>query len=154
MSGYEYYEDFISECDDLSLDNGVVGNKSRLSGYNRGRIQNAVADYKTDNKYVVLTREHPIIKGKKLKIPCFASGDVGSSIRNAITGQRYIDCKVGSAKEDMFCKVMICTGEFGPDPVTLFFDDMDSYMRHLITGPATMKSSRDSDRMNDRLKFC
>ena len=154
MAGYEYYEDFISECDDMSVDMPSIANNSRFKGYNRGRMQNAMTDYKTDKNCFILSRENPNARGKKIKIPCFASGDVGSSIRNAITGQRYFDCKVGSAKEDLFCKVMICTGEFGSDPVTLFFDEKSAYERHLMVGPTTMRSSRDTNYVDSRMKFC
>jgi hypothetical protein len=153
MSGHAYYEDFISECEDLSVADGV--GSIRLSGHNRGRMQRIMSDHKTDKNAVTLMRFNPKY-GKKTKVNCFASGCVGSSIRNAITGQRYVDCKVGSRSEDQFFKVGICTGEFGQDPVTLFFESKGAYERHMMVSdvvPRT-RNSRDVAYVEDRLKFC
>lgn len=50
----------------------------------------------------------------------YSSGDIGSNIRDAITGQFY-PYKVGSEDEDSFFKVCIATGEVQNQRRLFFF---------------------------------
>ena len=59
----------------------------------------------------------------------FGSGDTGSTIRNAVTGEKYYGHRVGSRHEDLYFKARVCTGEF-VEPVTLFYDSIEQYERH------------------------
>ena len=51
------------------------------------------------------------IDGKRHAIELYSSGDIGSNIRNAETGE-YYDYIVGSANQDLFFSVKLATGEF------------------------------------------
>jgi len=59
----------------------------------------------------------------------FGSGDTGSTIRNAVTGEKYYGHRVGSRHEDLYFKARICTGEFS-EPATLFYESVEQYERH------------------------
>jgi hypothetical protein len=54
----------------------------------------------------------------------------GSMIRDAITGSRYPQYRVGSTNENLFFKVNLATGEAGRDGAILFFDSPEQYERH------------------------
>jgi hypothetical protein len=88
---------------------------------------------KQDKGYYEVKRSPYSYPGGKLKtIGIFGSGDVGSSIRDAITGVRNYAHKVGSVSEDLYFKARICTGELGPDNPSLFFDSPEQYERHMF----------------------
>jgi len=67
-------------------------------------------------------------KFKKTRIDCYTSGDPGTNIRNAETGNSY-KYKVGSKEEDLFFKVAISTGELHTRNGSniLFFDSPEHY---------------------------
>jgi hypothetical protein len=57
----------------------------------------------------------------------------GASIRDAITGTRYRDFRVGSINEHQFFKVKFATGEMGQDSGACFFDSPEQYEKHMRT---------------------
>jgi hypothetical protein len=65
---------------------------------------------------------------KKIPIELYSSGDIGSNIRDAITGQ-YYSFKVGSINEDSFFKVSIVTGEVNNNRRIFFFKSPTDYER-------------------------
>jgi hypothetical protein len=67
----------------------------------------------------------------------------GAPIRNAITGVRFPQYKVGSKDEYLFFKVGIATGEKGlRENSTFFFDNPEQYERHMhCTVETSVKSS-------------
>lgn len=69
---------------------------------------------------------------KRKKREIWASGQAGSRIRDAKTGYQteYI---IGSNVEKLFFKVMHCTGKYGQEPLTLFYDSPESYESHFNT---------------------
>lgn len=68
---------------------------------------------------------------KPYKIEAYSSGDVGSRIRDPVTGDRYRNYLVGSKNEDLFFKVKMSTGEFGGrDGPTLFYSSPEEYEKH------------------------
>jgi hypothetical protein len=68
---------------------------------------------------------------KPHKVEVYGSGDVGSRIRDPITGDRYKNYFVGSKNEDLFFKVKMATGEFGGrDGPTLFYSSPEEYEKH------------------------
>jgi hypothetical protein len=68
---------------------------------------------------------------KQTKIDVYTSGDVGSNIRNAETGEYYTE-KVGSYGEELYFKVIMATGEFKSrnNSSTLFYISPQHYMTH------------------------
>jgi len=79
-----------------------------------------------------LNRGYHTIFRNNLEIGVYGSGCQESAIRNAETGE-YYKYKVGSFDEDLFYKVMICTGEFPSGPLTLFYNSPEHYERHQHT---------------------
>jgi len=65
---------------------------------------------------------------KKINVEVYSSGDIGSNIRDAITGQFY-PYKVGSEDEDSFFKVCIATGEVQNQRRLFFFSSPNDYER-------------------------
>jgi hypothetical protein len=88
---------------------------------------------KLDKGYNVVYRmvERPqdgLIKKKKIEI--YTSGDMGSRIRDAETGN-YYSSLVGSLDEHLFFKVGLSTGECKKGSNTLFYLSPSHYASHL-----------------------
>ena len=67
--------------------------------------------------------------GNKKMSNIFSSGDIGSPIRNAITGQQYVNKhRVGSVFEDLYFRVSYSIGN---ERKKLFFESPEQYERHL-----------------------
>lgn len=68
---------------------------------------------------------------KPVKVEAYSSGDLGSRIRDAITGDRYRDYKVGSKYEDLFFKTKLKSKDFaGRETPTLFYSSPEQYEKH------------------------
>ena len=69
---------------------------------------------------------------KKVEIDIYTTTHTpGRMIRDAITGNKYSQYRVGSSNEHLFFKVKVCTGELGNDSSSLFFDSPEQYERHM-----------------------
>lgn len=113
-----YQDDYLNECMNDDFDEP----KSKKEIFEDMK--------KADKGYYSWTRPVPGSR-KPHKIEAYSSGDVGSRIRDAITGDRYRNYLVGSKNEDLFFKVRICTGEFsGREAPTLFYSSPEEYERH------------------------
>jgi len=91
----------------------------------------------TDKNFYIINRLAPIdrkgvITYKDKKIGVYTSGDVGSRIRNAETGE-YYNYTVGSKYEDLFFSVRLSTGECNGKYKlpTLFFTSPQHYISYL-----------------------
>jgi hypothetical protein len=88
-----------------------------------------------DKDYAFVYRYKYNLNGKKVltKIDLYTSGDVGSHIRNAATGE-YYKYKVGSFEEVKLFKIKISTGEIKTRSGNsiLFFDSPEQYESHLL----------------------
>jgi len=112
------------------------------------------------NKIKILNRGYHTIKRNALinnnlraiEIGVYGSGCQESPIRNAETGE-YYKYKVGSFDEDLFYKVMICTGEFPSGPLTLFYDSPDHYERHQYAEVDNLHKKAWENKKQDRLDF-
>jgi hypothetical protein len=116
----EYRRDYWSDDNDYEYNNGNYRKKTILE-MNR-----------MDKDFVELTRKNQqtgIVK----HIGCFKSGSQGSYIRNAITGIRNYEHKVGSFDENLYFKVNIATGEYGKDPLVLFYDTPKEHETQFFT---------------------
>jgi hypothetical protein len=69
---------------------------------------------------------------KRVKIEIYTSGDMGSNIRDAESGD-YYKYKVGSLDEDLFFKVALATGECKSSNGSniLFYTSPNHFMNHL-----------------------
>lgn len=121
MSKYDYEYDVYSELDD----------NMSVRSRNRNKVAEAMADMNKDDKNCFV-RKYRCPDGKKKRLIMFGCGDIGTTIRNAVTGEKYYGHKVGSKSEDMYFKTKICTGEFGSEAMpTLFYDSVEQYEKHL-----------------------
>jgi len=70
---------------------------------------------------------------KKVNIENYGSGQVGTRIRNAVTGEKYSNL-VGSIDEDLFFKVADASGRRGRmEPLMLYYDTPEQYENHHLT---------------------
>jgi len=68
---------------------------------------------------------------KRTDIEVYSTGHLpGTMIRDAVTGSRYSEYRVGSRNEHLFFKVVIATGEVGVNGGTFFFDSPEQFERH------------------------
>lgn len=69
---------------------------------------------------------------KPIEIGVYTTSNTpGRSIRDAITGSKYGQYRVGSLNEHQFFKVKLATGELGNDGSSLYFDSPEQYERHM-----------------------
>lgn len=125
MSGELY-----NEYGDINFDSENISTNGHHS--NKHKIYKALEQ---DSNYLSLTisvsTQHKYnTKSKNVKVGCFMSGLSGSTIVNAVTGQKYRGHIVGKYDEDLYFKVMLCAGENGSNPVTLFYDNPTQYEKH------------------------
>lgn len=137
MSKYEYEQEFLSEADDMSF-----------HSYNRNRVNEAMADMHNDDR-LCFVRKYRTTDGKKKKLLIFGCGDTGTTIRNAVTGEKYYGHKVGSKNEDIYFKARLCTGEFGIEIPMLFYDSAEQYEKHM--GATVNQSIKDKVALRQRL---
>lgn len=123
--------DISSECQQFAPfnpDNGYMDNDSIYSSNtaNRRRQKKIIEDMKNiDKHYHKLTRK---INNKDVSIEIYSTNNTpGNMIRDAITGSRYSQYRVGSLNENLFFKVSIATGKDGS---IFFFDSPEQYERH------------------------
>ena len=116
--------------------------------YNNRHHPNETNDYETlngsefenrksaDRGYTFVYRKELRKNGqiKNTKIDIYTSGDLGSQIRDASSGNYYSE-KVGTHAEHMFFKVGLSTGERKSKngSTTLFFLSPKHYETHLLT---------------------
>jgi len=68
---------------------------------------------------------------KRTDIEVYSTGGLpGTMIRDAVTGARYKEYRVGSRNEHLFFKVALATGELGINGGSLFFDSPEQFERH------------------------
>jgi hypothetical protein len=67
---------------------------------------------------------------KKVNIELYTSGDSGSYIRNAVTGQKY-KYKVGSKNEDLLFKTKVCIEGLHYSN-SLFYDSPEQFEKHFF----------------------
>ena len=108
-----YYEDMIDDNDSFS-DRMNHLDKINMYSFNCFKI-----NCKTKN-------------GKNVKVDCFYSGQQGTYIRNAFTGEMFKN-KVGSNDEYMFFKMYLCNGiNEKREPILLFYNTPEECERHLL----------------------
>jgi hypothetical protein len=118
-------DNYISHTDDFS----VVSDSITLNS-ETNKKRKIMDDYKKlDKNYHKIYR---IFNNKRKEIELYTSPmSCGLPIRDAITGSRYPNYKVGSKYEDLFFKTRLATGEFGDDQGCLFFDTPEQFERHM-----------------------
>jgi hypothetical protein len=117
-----YYEDSFHPNEENDYTNNQKKELSNIKSFDSG--------------YGCVYRNKISISGKlkKTRVDCYASGDCGTSIRNAETGT-YYKYKVGSKEEDLFFKVCLSSGELKTKNSSnlLFYDSPEQYEKHLMS---------------------
>jgi hypothetical protein len=122
---YEYENEFYGYGDD---DAESWMSDSKMTK----KMKREMAELNKEDKYFFQLKRKPN-SYTTMTINVFGSGDIGTSIRDAITGVRNYAHKVGSVSEDLYFKARICTGEFGNrEAPTLFFESPEQYERHML----------------------
>jgi hypothetical protein len=149
-SNEQFYTPFNPESGYMDDDDTIYSSKSA----NRKRQKNIIEEMKNiDKQYHKLARK---INSKKESIEIYSTNVTpGNMIRDAITGSRYPQYRVGSSNENLFFKVRIATGETGHDGATFFFDSPEQYERHFknsITIKQTEKEKWTNKCVDTRMK--
>jgi hypothetical protein len=106
--------------DTISIDSQVKTNRKMLDD-----------SKKLDKGYHKIKRN---INHKSVDIEVYSTPNTpGKMIRDAITGSKYREYRVGSLNEYQFFKVRWGTGEMGRDGTSLYFDSPEQYERHTKT---------------------
>ena len=81
-----------------------------------------------DSGYHRIVRSHD---GIKTKTEVYSTSFIpGTMIRDAITGHKHPQFRVGSWNEDLFFKVKDTSGYVGTDTYCLYYDSPEQYERH------------------------
>jgi hypothetical protein len=81
--------------------------------------------------------------GKPAAVEFYSTNTVpGTMIRDAVTGSKYNQFRVGTLNEHQFFKVTHAAGQFGRDSATLFYDSPEQFERHMKTTVETAIKSR------------
>lgn len=85
---------------------------------------------------------------KKVAIGIYGNGQVGTRIRNAVTGHKY-KYLVGSKEQNLLFSVALCTGENGvKHSIAMFYDSPEQYESHMFSKmDITQKSAWYSNRL-------
>ena len=71
---------------------------------------------------------------QKVDIGIYSTSNTpGVIIRNAVTGTKCGNHRVGSLDECQYYKIKLATGELGRDSYSLFFDSPSQYEKHMLT---------------------
>lgn len=101
---------------------------SSVSSHRRRQRKNNEEMKKMDKGYHKFKR---IINHKPVEIEIYSTNDMPATmIRDAVSGARYNQYRVGTPNEHLFFKVKIATGELGNDSGLVFFDSPEQYERH------------------------
>jgi hypothetical protein len=112
------YPDYTNPLDDnLSIDSNNKKFLDETKESDRG-YSKIYRNYETENGKI-----------KRRKIDLYSSGDIGSQIRDAETGD-YFKQRVGSLEEELFFKVKLVTGECNSSS-TFFYSSPEQFMAHL-----------------------
>ena len=114
--------------DDLNLyldNDNITSNNNKVA-------KKTLSDMKTDTNKTVYKQMYQISGKKPSIIEYYASGDIGSVIRDAITGIKYKNSLVGSGDEDLFFKIRISGLDRLENPA-FYFNSPEDYEKHSRT---------------------
>ena len=87
-------------------------------------------DIKQNDKHFHSVKKWNPVKQAKTKVEFYSCYGVGNRIRNAITGELYRNCLIGSKSDDHFFKIKICNGDTGVEGATCYYETPEDYERH------------------------
>jgi hypothetical protein len=146
---YTHYHDFTQNNPDFEPEYDTYDNKRKISQREINLL---------DIDFLEIKRKK--LNGNVKNVGCFKSGSQGCSIRNAITGIRNYNHKVGSFDEDLYFKVNITTENhrkvFSPldgelkQQIILFFNSPKECETHLLTELNSETKKRWIEKYNQR----
>ena len=84
------------------------------------------------NEYETQERNDGKTYYKNVHVNLYGSGQLGTKIRNAVTGEKY-QYTVGSNEQIMLFSTALCTGENGmKSSLALFYDTPEQYESHMF----------------------
>ena len=113
---HDVYSHSMEDYDD---ENTFVSGSEYQYSVSSNKKKKSFDSFKTmDKGYHKLKREY---HGKKIAVELYTTGYTpGTTIRDAVTGSRYVGNLVGSRDEDQFFKVKILDSEMGRDQLQSF----------------------------------
>jgi len=121
---FDYDNDISVHSDTISISSNINKQRNTLNAYKQTDV-----DY-CKIKRLVNVRTKDQVVPKKVTIEFYSTKtSPGTTIRDAITGARIADHRVGTAHEDLFFKVKLLTGEVKHTTPTMFFDSPEQYER-------------------------
>ena len=121
----------MSRTYDYGYDNDY--HENGFSGSNRQKVNKVLTETSDDKMCFKITR-YDTETQKDKTIILFGSGNQGTTIRNAVTGEKYYGQRIGSKYEDRYFKTTFSTGEIGiRHPVLLFYESIEQYERHMMS---------------------
>jgi hypothetical protein len=117
--GYSHNNEFLATMSLASTQDSYVKKNKKLIEDHK-KLDKNYHKYKT------------VVNYKKVEIDVYTSNSTPDApIRNAITGTRFYQYKIGSPAEDLFFKVKMSTDGWSTDDGCLFFDSPEQYERHM-----------------------
>lgn len=124
--------DNYSVITDTTVDDSIHQSSPVRKG-RHGRMYDSMKDM--DSDYHKITRREG---GVKIKTEVYSTAITpGTLIRDAITGHKQLDYRVGTWHEDLFFKVHEASGCLGRQAYVLFYDSPEQYERHMKTAIST-----------------
>ena len=133
MSDHDYASDNGSNMDYVeNFNNEYMFEESSTGSTDAGnkRTRDMLDRYKqVDSGYRRISTGN-----KRKKLEYYATSFIpGASIRNAITGARYEQHRVGQVSEDLYFKVSYVANDSTGNVSTMFYEDPEQYERHMST---------------------
>lgn len=129
----DYADDEYYQVQYNSRDTGLSGGQSVASAdsYRKRQRSNMDGAKMLDKGYHKINVR---VDGRKTDIEFYhTSNTPGMMIRDAVTGSRYSQYRVGSKNEDQFFKVHLAFTNIDFDSKTVFYDSPEQYERHMMT---------------------
>jgi hypothetical protein len=126
---YTYDEDSQTGSVYVKPDHDDYDGSSISSRSEYKKRQKALEEYKKlDKGYHKLSR---VSGGERFSVPLYTTSYCpGIRIRNAVSGIYEDGLRTGCKDEDLFFVVILATGETGPTPPHLYYDNPEQYERH------------------------
>lgn len=146
--------DHYSVVTDTTVNDSLNDQQLQQRRHKRSRYSDMYDNIKSlDPDYHRITRREGDVK---IKTEVYSTSIMpGTFIRDAITGYKQNNCRVGSWKEDLFFKVHEASGYIGMQTYTLFYDSPEQFERHMKTTVSTNTKRLWTDkfaRARDRLE--
>jgi len=142
MTSYQddqYRYSYDEEADGYNEDEFVMFNARETYADDSTDVSSVSTNRKKQRKYqddhkTIDRGYHKIKIGDNTHVDVYSTGDApGTLVRDAVTGSRFKEFKVGSNYEHLFFKAKLTVGLKNNESATLFFDSPEQFERILKT---------------------